>query len=55
VFTNCFAVDLLDKVRPCMADIRDVAIVGSMVDEKAYIVVAGLVGIVMIQLGAVSR
>jgi hypothetical protein len=55
VFTDCFAVDLLNKVGPCVADIRDIPIVGGMVDEKAYIVVAGLIGVIMIQLGAVSR
>jgi hypothetical protein len=45
-------VHLLDEVRPRVADVGNVAVIGGMVDEQTDVVVPGLVGVVMVQLGA---
>ena len=48
------AVGLINKVGPCCADVGYAPVIGSMVYEKANIIVSCLVGIVMIELGHVS-
>lgn len=45
-----FCVHLLNKIGPSVANIRDAAVVCSVVDQEANVVVTGLVGIVVIQL-----
>ena len=46
-----FLVDLLDEVGPGVADIGNVAVICGVVDKETDIIVPGLVGIIMIQLG----
>jgi hypothetical protein len=41
---------LFDEVGPCRADVGDVAVVGGVVDEEAYIVVCCLIGVLVIEL-----
>jgi hypothetical protein len=48
VISNSFAVDLLDKVGPCVANVRDVAVVSRMVNEKTDVIVTSLIGVVVV-------
>lgn len=43
-------VDLLNEVGPCVADVGDVAVICSMVDEQADVVVSSLIGVVVVEL-----
>ena len=46
-----FDVRAVEEVEPCVSDVRRVAVVGGLVDEDAEVEVAGLVGVLVVELG----
>ena len=45
-----FDMSAVEEVVPCAFDVRRVAVVGGLVDEDAEVVVAGLVGVLVVEL-----
>ena len=54
MLADSFGVHLVDEVGPSVAYVGDVAVVGDVVDQEAYVVVAGLVGVIVVELRWVS-
>ena len=47
-------VDVVDQILPCPGDGSGIAVIGGVVDEQTQVVVPGLIGIIVEELGMIS-